>query len=213
MKTRFIIVRHGFSVANDQKRFAGHSDFPLTELGLLQAEKCAAALKDEMIDVIYASDLSRAYATAVPTAKAHSLGIIPHKGLREIFAGEWEGSLFTELCEKYADSYSVWKNDIGRASCDGGESVGELYDRVVSTVLSIAEAEQGKVVFIATHATPIRALCAAAAGRGASGMSEISWVSNASVNVFEVEDGRITAIATDRTDHLDDLRTNLPSNV
>jgi len=36
--TRLIIVRHGQSVANEQKRFAGHSNFDLTPLGRKQAE-------------------------------------------------------------------------------------------------------------------------------------------------------------------------------
>ena len=213
MKTRFVMVRHGFSVANDQKRFAGNSDFELTELGALQAKKCAEALKGEKIDAIYASDLKRAYQTALPIAEALDLPINKCKGLREIFAGEWESMLFDELCEKYAEDYSVWRNDVGKARCTGGESTVELSERVLSALEKIARENQGKTVCIATHATPIRAVCTAAAGLAPEEMAKIKWVSNASINVFDYEGGIFTAVSVDNAEHLGDLKTKLPSNV
>ena len=211
--TRFIMIRHGFSVANKEKKFAGHSDFPLTDLGRLQAEKCAEALKDEHIDAIYASDLSRAFGTAEAVARVKGMEIVPTCGLREIYAGEWEGLLFDELCVKFADAYAVWRTDIGRAQCTGGERVRELSDRVLGTLREIAAENEGKTVCIATHATPIRAVCTSSAGLDAEEMAKIPWVSNASINVFELEDGIFRAVAVDQTAHLGDLSTKLPSNV
>ena len=211
--TRFIMIRHGFSVANLEKRFAGHSDFPLTDIGRLQAERCAEALKDEHIDAIYASDLSRAFETAIPVAKAHGLTVVPHKGLREIYAGEWEGKPFDELEKAYGESYGIWKTDIGHAHPDGGESVRELSGRVLSTLAGIADMNEGKTVCIATHATPIRAVCTAAAGLDACEMASIPWVSNASISVFEYENGTLRAIEVNNALHLGELRTNLPANV
>ena len=213
MKTRFFMIRHGYSVANNEKRFAGHSDFPLTDIGRLQAEKCAEALKDEHIDAIYASDLSRAFETAIPVAKAHGLTVVPHKGLREIFAGEWEGKTFDELYEEYPESFGIWKTDLGAAHPDGGESVAELYSRILTTLGEIAEDNDGKTVCIATHATPIRSVCTAAMGLGAEDMSRIGWTANASISLFEYENGRFTAIYTSKTDHLGDMTTKLPTNV
>lgn len=213
MKTRFIMVRHGFSVANDKKCFAGNSDFELTELGRRQAEKCAEALKNEKIDAIYASDLQRAYQTAVPIAEALGLEINRSRGLREIFAGKWEGMMFDDLCVKYAESYTVWRQDIGKARCDGGESVVELSARVLSTLEGIAAVNDGKVICIATHATPIRAVCTAAAGLDVSEMAKISWVSNASISVIDYEDGRFIPVSINNSDHLGDLITVFPANV
>ena len=60
--TTLYIVRHGQSVANLEERFAGHSDFPLTDLGRRQAACAAAYLKEHVrLDAVYASDLSRAW--------------------------------------------------------------------------------------------------------------------------------------------------------
>lgn len=213
MKTRFIMIRHGFSVANSEKRFAGHADFPLTELGLLQAEKCAEALRDEHIDAIYASDLKRAYSTAIPVARSHGLEIIPHKGLREIYAGKWEGEIFDDLVIKYPEDFNRWKTDVGKARCTGGESVAELFDRVTGTLASIAADNEGKTVCIATHATPIRVVTVAAMTGRVEDMAELPWSANASINIFDFEDGKFTAVALSLTDHLGDLSTVLPSNV
>ena len=35
--TNLIVIRHGQSVANQEDKFAGHSDFDLTDLGRKQA--------------------------------------------------------------------------------------------------------------------------------------------------------------------------------
>jgi len=164
MKTRFIMIRHGFSVANDMRRFAGNFDVDLTETGKKQAKLCAEALKKEKIDAIYSSDLKRAYDTAVPISEALGIEIIKCPELREISAGEWEGKLFDELCEEYPEAYSTWRNDIGNAVCTGGESVKQLSARILSALCDIAKENDGKTVCITTHATPIRAVCTAAAG-------------------------------------------------
>lgn len=213
MKTRFIMIRHGFSVANDVRRFAGNFDVELTETGKKQAKLCAEALKNEKIDAIYSSDLKRAYDTAVPISEALGIEIIKCPELREISAGEWEGKLFDELCEEYPEEYSTWRNDIGNAKCTGGESVKQLSDRILSALCDIAKENDGKTVCITTHATPIRAVCTAAAGLPAEQMSKINWVGNASFNIFDCEDGKFTAVKLSDMSHLGDLKTGLPRNV
>lgn len=207
------MIRHGFSVANNEKRFAGHSDFPLTDIGRAQAERCADALVNEKIDAVYASDLSRAFDTATPVARSHDLPVIPHKGLREIFAGEWEGKTFAELEAEYPESFGVWKADLSSAHPDGGESIRRLYSRILATLDEIARENEGKTVCIATHATPVRSVCTAAMGLDHKGMTRIGWTANASISIFEYQDGRFTAIDVSRTDHLGELKTVLPSNV
>ena len=74
--TRIIFIRHGQSLANEQSRFAGHTNVPLTELGKAQAERAAEYIvKHEKIDKIYSSDLMRAHDTALPVSKLTKLPI------------------------------------------------------------------------------------------------------------------------------------------
>lgn len=211
--TQLIMIRHGQSVANEQNRFAGHSDFDLTELGRRQAELAGEYIyKNFKADAIYASDLKRAYNTAVPAAKLFDLPIIKRTGLREIYAGKWETLRFDEILEKYSEDFSVWKNNFSFARCTEGESIEELYNRCCSEILSIAAENDGKSVVIATHATPIRVFNTLALGHGYEHTGDISFVVNASINVFEVDNEKgsnIKIVKTNITEHLNELITTL----
>ena len=61
--TRLIAVRHGETAWNVDTRIQGHIDIGLNATGLWQAQRAGAALADEPIGVVYASDLSRACAS------------------------------------------------------------------------------------------------------------------------------------------------------
>ena len=210
--TKLILIRHGQSMANATNRFAGHSDFDLSDLGKRQAELAAEYIaKNFKIDAIYASDLLRAYNTAVPTAKKLGLPIEPRTGLREIFAGKWESMRFEDIQSTYTADFDTWKNNFSYARCTGGESVSELYDRVCAEVLSIAAENDGRCVLIATHATPIRVFETMARGLSAEHVAEVAFVCNASINVFTVEGGVATIDTLNITDHLEGNVTDVPS--
>ena len=59
-----IFIRHGETAWNREKRFQGHSDVPLNERGLLQAELLAGALPREGVSRLLSSPLIRARQTA-----------------------------------------------------------------------------------------------------------------------------------------------------
>lgn len=212
--TRLIMIRHGFSTANATHRFAGHSDFPLSDIGHKQAELAAEYLfANEKIDKIYASDLARAYQTAVPTAEKFGLPVIPERRLREIYAGRWEGMLFDDIFNVYHEDFFVWRNDFARARCTEGESVTELYSRVVSAVIDLAAKNDGKCILLASHATPLRAVECFAAGKDATYMGTFNFPTNASIQYYTYENGRLTAVRLNVVDHLEGLLTALPKGV
>ena len=214
MNTTLIIVRHGESEANGNKIFAGHLDIPLSQRGLQQAELTARYIQENYnVDAVYASDLQRAYHTALPIAKAFDLEVVKTERLREVFAGLWQGQSFDVLENKYARSYWIWRHDIGKGHPDGGESVAEVSQRVWDAVQEIAKREQGKTVVIATHATPIRALLCRMEGKDLADMKDVGWVSNASVSIVRVEDGRWRLEQKSVDVHLADLKTRFPANV
>ena len=69
MSVRIILVRHGESLANVAKFFAGHTNVDLSEKGYMQAEMTVDyVLSRYTVDKIYASDLLRAYNTVRPAA-------------------------------------------------------------------------------------------------------------------------------------------------
>ena len=211
--TTILLIRHGESTANLNNIFAGHFNPDLTQRGQTQAACTARFIADTYkVDAIYSSDLRRAVQTAIPLGNLLQLPINPCDGLREIFAGEWEGQLFYQLKNTHPDAFSVWINDIGNARCPGGESTAELYDRIYQTVLQIAAEHDGQTVAIFTHATPIRCLRCRLSGVPIARMQHLPWESNASVAELAYENGMLRAVCFGQDDHLADLRTFLPAD-
>jgi len=81
--TELILIRHGVTAWNRERRFQGQIDIPLDDEGHWQATRVAAALADLPLAAIYASDLVRAWQTAMPLAQAQRLELRAEQGLRE----------------------------------------------------------------------------------------------------------------------------------
>lgn len=187
MKTLVYIIRHGQSVGNRDRCFLGHTDGALTELGREQARKAGAYLSRMGIrpDAVYASDLCRAYETAVIASGGRS--VIPSKGLREIYAGKWEGLAYDTITEQYGEDYGVWYTDLGLAQPTGGERVAALSERVLNTLFSIARENEGKTLLLGTHATPVRMIEAYARSLPIGEAHTVPWAANASLSAYLCE--------------------------
>lgn len=209
--TRIVLIRHGQSVANVEKCFAGHYDSPLTALGIEQAQLTARYVASKyQVDYVYTSDLQRAYVTGKAVADCFGIDVEKEPNFREINAGLWERIAYEQLPVRFPDSYGVWLNNIGKVVCDGGESVAQLQKRVVDTILSIAQRHQGSTVVIATHATPIRAIQCFCERKALEEMKDIPWVSNASVTELVYEDKELRLISVSYDLHLGQLKSVLP---
>lgn len=204
--TRIIFIRHGQSQANVENRFAGHLDVPLTELGKIQA-KCAAEyiIKREKIDKIYSSDLSRAYDTALEVSTLTNIPINTSKELREICSGLWQGRLVSEIELEYEKEFHTWRHDYANARLPQGESVEEVYNRVVSFVKQAARENDGLTILFASHASPMRAVECASHGWGFERMAEIRFMNNSSISIYEYDSSTdaLTLIERNITEHLD----------
>ena len=217
--TRIIMVRHGQSIANLEGRFAGYSDFDLTDLGRKQAALAAEYLHDTMgekVDKIYSSDLLRAHNTAVPFSKLYDLPINDTEELREIYAGLWEGMTFTDIEAIYPEGRATWVNDFSNSRCTGGESTRELYRRIVPTVTRLARENAGKTILITSHATPVRAIDCYSRGWGEDKIGDVKFVRNSAISIFEYDDttDTISPVLVGATEHLDEsLTTALPPTV
>lgn len=211
--TKFLLIRHGESEANNKGFFAGQFDAPLMQKGLEQAEKTACYIVDKYAPTkIYASDLKRAYCTAEPISKLINADIITNQGLREIFAGKWQKMSFDDLEKNFQQEYSVWLNDIGNARCSGGESVKELSERVMTALTEIAKENDGETIAVATHATPIRAAQTIIQYGDIRHMKNVAWVSNGSVTVLEFN-GEWKCVSVSEDEHLGADKTVFPANV
>ncbi len=212
--TKFLMIRHGESTANLERKFAGHYNAPLTDLGRRQAMATAEYIKrNYKVNKVYASDLDRAFTTGKAAADLLGLSVTPTSDLREIYAGEWEGVLYDDIKEAYPDLFGKWFGDTGNVRCPNGESVAELGNRVHSCMIRIAEENPDSTIVIATHATPIRSLQAITTYGSVDYMNKVSWVSNASVSTVIYENGKLSFTEAGYDKHLEGILTTLPKYI
>jgi len=106
---QLVLLRHGESVMNTQRRYSGWGDARLTEKGISAALKVGELLKNEGIafDAVYTSYLSRAIKTAWTTLEgmdAMWVPVHPDWRLNESSYGAFEGKTREEVL-------SVWTED------------------------------------------------------------------------------------------------------
>lgn len=89
---KLMIARHGETLENQKGIIQGHLPGTLSSDGIDQAEELGRRLKDEKIDIIFSSDLARAYDTARIISRYHlNVPIIKTDRLRERSFGLYEG--------------------------------------------------------------------------------------------------------------------------
>lgn len=157
--TRFIIVRHGYSENNKEKKFTGHIDVNLDKIGYSQAEDVKNyVLSNYKIDKVYSSDLKRAFETVKPIAEHLNLPLVKMEAFREINVGKWQGMTFEDVAKEYPNEFGNVANRTDSFRYPGGESIGEMKERFISALDKIAEENENKTVVIGTHGGAVRLL-------------------------------------------------------
>ena len=112
MTLRLLLIRHGLSSFNCEKRIQGRIDLStLTSEGQEQAIKAGEALQGVNINAIYSSPLQRALSTAKSITQACHCSAAPiiDKGLLEIDLGDWSGLTIEEVRQNHPADYEVWR--------------------------------------------------------------------------------------------------------
>jgi len=149
MSTRLVLIRHGITRWNKQRRYCGHTDVALSKEGKIQAAKLARRLKALKFDRIYSSSSKRAIQTArIIFGKA---GITRVKELKELNFGLLEGLKHEHILKEYAKAYSLWLQDPFKNTLPKGESLNVFRKRVNSALTQILKANCGKTVAVVCH--------------------------------------------------------------
>lgn len=129
---RWLFVRHGETEMNRQRRYVGHSDVPLNEQGLREADELAKRLAGgrESSVRLYSSDLRRCLQTARPLAAIWKVPIVPAVALRELSFGKWELFTYEQLMQQDGERASRWYDDPFAYAPPEGESLRQLGERV-----------------------------------------------------------------------------------
>jgi ribonuclease H / adenosylcobalamin/alpha-ribazole phosphatase len=156
-----VLLRHGQTPMSVQKRYAGRSDPPLTDVGVQQAAAAAKRLASARLGVIVTSPLLRAVQTAQEVAAVTGAAVVTDEGFRETDFGEWEGLTFAEVRERCPAEVTAWLAD-PEVAPPGGESFTDVSTRVTAALHRVLAARGGQTVLIVSHVTPIKTLVTAA---------------------------------------------------
>ena len=160
MSTTLVLVRHGETDWNRERRFQGHADTSLNAAGRRQAEELAEILRGESFGAVYTSPLRRASETATIVAAQLGLEARELEALREIDVGDWQGLTVDEVRAQFPEQLDVaW-----RSGWPNGETHDDLGARVLPALVDLGRRHEGDRILGVTHAGPIRAALASAAG-------------------------------------------------
>ncbi len=159
---RLIVLRHGRTEWNAQRRFQGQADPPLDEVGRAQAVEVAALIAALRPDLLVTSDAARAVQTAEPVGAATGLPVQTEPRLRERSLGHWEGLTREEVAERYPDEFADWVagRDVSRR---GGETRLAVAARALEAFRSLPPVDTAVLV---THSATAMALGNALMGLG-----------------------------------------------
>jgi Fructose-2,6-bisphosphatase len=150
---RILLVRHGETEWNRQKRFQGQMDIPLNSTGEEQGRKTAEFLAEVPINRAFSSPLLRPKQTAMLILQKHPavpLELMPE--LQEISHGLWEGKLEAEVQLDYSQALSDWQTRPETVQMPQGENLDQVWARVAQGWQSIlAMTNAGETSLVVAH--------------------------------------------------------------
>ncbi len=197
--TALILIRHGETDWNRDRRIQGTTDIPLNDTGRAQARETAEALRarlDRTLPLTVASsDLARARETAEIIAAELGAGApLVYPGLRERRYGEAEGMHVEDFRARWGDWHT--------AEVPGAESWPDLRARALSALASAVQEHRratastpGTTLVVVAHGALIREVIRHATAGTLPPVGERLANGSAHDFVFEGDELRLVAYA------------------
>jgi broad specificity phosphatase PhoE len=187
--TTLLLARHGETDWNRDRRWQGHSNTPLNELGREQARELAESL--DGIDAVYSSDLARSRETAEIVADRLGLEVQVDERLRERSFGAWEGLTMEEIEERFQEAHDRWRSGEGHGA-DDAEAFEAFAARVHTFLDDVLRRHPDETVLVIAHGGSIRVIHALAGGLDyVKDHGSIPAMANCAVVRFAATDGKL----------------------
>jgi probable phosphoglycerate mutase len=186
MSTHVILLRHGETDWNAQRRIQGQTDTALNERGHEQSRVLVSATLGVQIDALYSSDLVRARDSAAYLAEARGLTVIPLPQLRERHLGMFQGVTGAEAQSRWPEEYARYRQRDLEQTLGDGESLRQLQRRVIKVCEELIARHHGEHIALLTHAGVIDILYRHALGRPLHAARDFE-IGNASVHRFDCD--------------------------
>lgn len=154
MSTTIVLMRHGETAWNRERRIMGDLDIPLTDLGRSQCVAAAGLLETFGVDRIVTSTMVRAVESASIVAERLALPVSSDDRMVEVrFGAQWQGKTYEEVGRDPV--YQAFALDPVANATPGGETAGLVQQRGLE---ALADAQPGECVLFVTHGDLIRTL-------------------------------------------------------
>ncbi len=201
MPLRIVVVRHGLSSYNLERRIQGRDDLSaLAEPGVEQARRAGEALAELPLAAAYSSPLRRARHTAETLLRAQGQGLVAvlDDDLLEIDLAPWSGLRVEELRERDPEGEQLWRHapeqlELRRADGSAYRPVPELIEqagRFLDGLLArhAADLDPGAptvTVLVVAHNAILRCLLLRLLGLEAAAFRRLR-IDNASISVLNL---------------------------
>lgn len=163
-----LLIRHGETDWNAERRLQGHLDIELNSEGVRQAAMLAEALRGEQLDAIFSSDLRRARQTAQALAATRNMPVQIETDLRERCYGAFEGLRYAEISERFPQAHQQMLARAMDARFPPGvnvaETLREFSTRAVAALMRLLKKDEHRKIAVVTHGGVLDCLNRAARG-------------------------------------------------
>ncbi|MEJ2038895.1 MAG: histidine phosphatase family protein [Desulfosarcinaceae bacterium] len=182
--TTLILIRHGETQWNIQRRFQGHGDSALTLKGREQAAALGRRMQNLQFDEIFASDLGRAVETASLIAGSTGHAVQYDQRLRERNYGVLEGLTLADVTARYPEILNRLSLNDPDCIIPEGESYRQHYKRNIAFVEEMISAKPGATLALVIHGGVLDCLFRYVTGLGLDRPRCFTTI-NASLSVFK----------------------------
>ncbi len=156
-KNTYYVMRHGEAMSNEKGFFetSGDPDNHITERGKQQVTDAIAHISTLGIDAILTSPFPRAHETAEIISTAINIPLVIVEKIREYSMGVFDGQPVEDYFTYFGKEYVTFN-----ARPEGGETHGEMMNRVMQMIMELEEKHERKTFLIVTHGGPARMLFA-----------------------------------------------------
>jgi broad specificity phosphatase PhoE len=161
-----LLLRHGRTAWNLERRIQGQLDAGLDETGHAQSRAAAKVIAEQRPAALWSSDLSRARDTAGYLGEACGLEVVTDPRLREYDLGSLQGLTYAEIAESRPEVFEGFRR--GDFEAPDGESTSTVGARMAAALRELLDATPpGRLAVAVSHGAAIRVGLAALMGWGA----------------------------------------------
>jgi len=190
-----LFLRHGQAKNNVERILAGRTKgFPLTDLGIQQAEQIGNFLKSFNVSKIYCSPVERAEHTARIVADKVGLGCTVDERLTEIEMGSFSGMHYDDMLKKHGNVFLKFYQNHPVVEENGIETFSSVKNRILDMVSHCSQKHDGETILLVTHMDPIKSMISTVLQPKPESLYEMI-IRNASLTILKNEQSSFSMVA------------------